>query len=348
MTVLGINRVPRVVVEEDQGVRIIRLPHARLRCSGMFAHRWRLRRALAQVHAEAPIDVLESPEMGMALVGRWLHVPKIVRLNGGHHFFCSTLGQRTRRWSGWLERHSLDCADFLCAVSRYVADTTRRLLRLDGRPIEVLPNPVDVARFAPISSIPEEEGLIVFAGTVTEKKGVANLIAALPEIVRRVPAARLLIAGRDTTDPVEGGSYTARLQRSIPAECKDHVEFLGSVPHTELPEVLARASVCVYPSHMEAMPLTWLEGLAMGKAVVGSRIGPAPEVIEDEVTGLLCTPHDPSAIADSVVRVLKDPALRMRLGAQARDRAVKLFSIDRLIAANEAFYSRCLEQYARA
>ncbi len=108
-----------------------------------------------------------------------------------------------------------------------------------------------------------------------------------------------------------------------------------------MPQTLARASVCVYPSHMEALPLAWLEGMAMGKAVLGSRTGPGHEVIEDGVSGMLCDPHDPGSIAECLVRLLSDAALRADLGRCARRRAVDGFSEAAMLDRNESFYNAC-------
>jgi glycosyltransferase involved in cell wall biosynthesis len=215
-------------------------------------------------------------------------------------------------------------------------------LQLGSTPIAVLPNPVDTTFFRPRPEVVEETGVIAFVGTICEKKGIRQLIQAMPEIVRSIPHARLWVMGRDWNDPKVGGSYVKYLQGLMPREIAPHVEFKGSIEHADLPGMLARAEVCVYPSHMEAMPNAWLEGLAMGKAVLASRIGPATEVLEEGVSGLLCDPYDPASIASQMIRLLGDPALRKRLGEQARARAVQEFSADRLASLNERFFSDCV------
>ena len=120
-----------------------------------------------------------------------------------------------------------------------------------------------------------------FTGTVCEKKGIRQLVQAMPRILETVPHARLLVAGRDTIDPETRDSFTKRLRGLLPPRIAARVEFLGHVENDRLPELIARAEVCAYPSHMEAMPVAWLEGLASSKAVLASRTGPGPEVIED-------------------------------------------------------------------
>jgi glycosyltransferase involved in cell wall biosynthesis len=252
------------------------------------------------------------------------------------------LHKDTRPWRSWLERRSFQNADHLCGVSRFVAETTRELLDLGDRPIEVLPNAVNVEQFRPCPEVREERGLIVFVGTVCEKKGVRQLVQAMPLIVEAVPDAHLCVAGRDTSDPETGASFSAQLSAMIPTEIKEHVQFRGHVDHAGMPEFLARAEVLVYPSHMESIGIALIEGLAMGKGLVIGDTGPAREVLEHGVSGLLCDPFSPASIAKAIISLLKDPAWRARMGAQARRRAVDLFSLEKVVERNEAFYRHCL------
>ena len=342
VTVVGTYPPERAGVEDDRGVRVVRLAHTRVRGAGFVANGARLGRTLWSLHRESPFDVLEGPESSLAMVPKGLPAEKIIRMHGGHHFFAVTLGAAPRPWRSWLERRSFGRADALCAVSRYVGETTRGLLGLGGRPIEVLPNPVDVSLFRPRPEIPEEPGVVLFAGTVCEKKGVRQLVQALPAVIEAVPHARLVVAGRDWTDPGTGESFTEGLRRLVPPGLADRVDFLGRVEHDDLPALIARSQVCAFPSHMEAQGLVVVEGMAMGKAVVASRTGPGPELIDDATSGLLCDPYDPASIAERVVRLLKDPGLRRRVAAGARERAVGCFSVDVLAGRNEAFYERCL------
>lgn len=342
VTAIGFYPRERAGEENDEGVRVLRLPHAELPGTGIVVNRARLRSALQQLHQQSLIDLIEGPEISLAVIPKNFPAVKVIRMNGGHQFFAATLGAQPRRWRSWLERRSFAHADRLCAVSNYVAETTRQLLHLGNQPIEILPNPVDTGRFQPQSPELEEEGLILFVGTVCEKKGVRQLVQAMPQIVAAAPHARLWIAGRDWNDPQTGESFTEKLRSLIPAELTDKIVFKGRIEHAELPSVMAKASICVYPSHMEAMPLAWLEGLAMGNAIVASQTGPGPEAIEDGVSGLLCNPHEPASIAEKIILLLKDNELRRRLAQQARQRAVNLFSVETLTQRNEEFYSRCI------
>jgi glycosyltransferase involved in cell wall biosynthesis len=243
------------------------------------------------------------------------------------------------------ERLSFSRADELCAVSEFVAETTRRLLKLGNRPIEILPNPVDTERFKPRPEVQEEDGLIIFTGTLCEKKGVRQLVQALPRIVAEVPQARLLIVGRDSIDPLTGASFKLSLEKLIEPQLQPRVRFVDFIDNSRLPEILASASVCVYPSHMEAQGIVIIEGMAMGKAIVTGKTGPGPELVEDNVSGMLCDPRNPGSIAEKVTALLKDPLIRRQIGARARLRAVSKFSVETLVGLNIDFYRRCVEKH---
>jgi glycosyltransferase involved in cell wall biosynthesis len=341
ISTVGLYPIPSAVREEDQGVRVIRIPEGRIPNLRVASNYLRLQRVLRRLHRERPIDVLEGAERAFCLVSPRLPIPKIIRMHGGHVFFRLTLGQTPERQKVFEERRSFRVATHLCAVSRYVGETTRRRLDLGPRPIPVILNPVDLRIFYPRDPELEEEGLIVYVGTIIEKKGIRQLVEAMPQVLAGCPSARLIAYGNDTIDPATGESFTEGIRRRIPAGAAGRITFAGPVRRELLPELMAKASICIYPSHMEALPIAWVEGLAMGKAVVASETGPGPEVVEDGVSGLLCNPHDPASIAAALLRVLPDRDLRTRLGKAARERAERRFSLEELVHENVAFYGKC-------
>lgn len=346
VSVLGIGSVPLKVTRQDAGVCVCQLPATRLPWAGFLLNGARLRHEIAEMSLRTPFDLIEGPESAFAMLSARSDVARIIRMHGGHHFFAATLGSRPRLWRSCLERRSFALADALCAVSQFVADETKRLLRIRDRPIRVVPNPVDTERFRPRPEVSVVPGRIVFVGTLCEKKGIRQLIQALPRILRSVPHARLLVVGRDSIDPGTGGSYREGLIQSIHLESR--ISFKDHLENSDLPSELAAAEVLVFPSHMEAQGLVVIEGMAMGKPVVASGTGPGPELIEHGVSGLLCNPHDPASIAAAVIAVLKDRNLAGVLSRSARQRAVSHFSIGTLVHRNEEFYQDCMERKADA
>ena len=335
-------------VSDDHGVRVIRLLDVRgLPGLAPLSAQHRLWARLKVEHAQHRIDVVEGSEASFWAAPTRLPYPLMVRMHGGHRFFAEAEQRRTARGRSWAEARSLRRADDLVAVSRYVAERTTALLELGNRPVAVLPNPVDTSVFAPR---PEavESGIVLFLGSVCEKKGIRQLVEAMPTVVAAVPGARLVIAGRDVADPVTGASYVESLRAAVAPSVVDHVDFLGPVGHDEVAELIASAEVCAFPSHMEALPVAWLEALAVGKALVASRTGPGPEVVVDGESGLLVDPYDPDAIARAVTRCLTDPALRARLEGGARSRAVEHFDVADLLNDNITHYAALHAQWVGA
>ena len=348
VAVVGCHDGARDCDEVDEGVRVLRLSRTGWPRMGTWLNGRRITRALREIHARRPVDVVETPGSGLALVPASFPAAKVIRMHGGHRFFAEAVGRRPRPWGAFVERRSTPRADFFCAVSRYVAEENRRLLGLGETPIEVIPNPVDVSRFAPRPDAAQVPGRILCLSTLSLKKGVREIVAAIPAVLDADSRAHLHMVGRDWRDPQTGASLREALEALVPARLRDRVRFLGEVAHPEVPSVLAEAQVVVFPSLMEAMPVAWIEAMASAKAIVASRLGPGPEVLTDGVEGLLCDPRDPVALAGAIRRCLEDAGLRRRLAQAARLRAERCYSIDRLVEVNEAFYARCVAKHRSA
>jgi glycosyltransferase involved in cell wall biosynthesis len=345
VTVIGFYTVEQTITDDDEGVCVIRLPHARIRKSSFLVNGRRLRNALLALHRQQPIDVIEGPEYSLAFLPKKFPIPRVIRMHGGHHYYSVTLQKKPRPWRSFLERRSFARADALCGVSNYVAEETRRLLQLGDRLIEVIPNSISVEEFVPQSAIPEQTGLVIFTGTLVEKKGIRQLIQAMPHVIAELPQAVLWVVGRDTLEPSTKVSMIESLTLLLPERIRNHVVFHGAINHQKIADMLAQAQVAVYPSHMEAMPVAWLEAMAMGKAVVASRTGPGPEIIDDGINGLLCNPFDPQSIAGAIINLLQDSQLRRAFGSAAREKAVERFSVDVVVQQNLEFYQRVIAQF---
>ncbi|OLB15188.1 MAG: hypothetical protein AUH07_03240 [Gemmatimonadetes bacterium 13_2_20CM_70_9] len=146
------------------------------------------------------------------------------------------------------------------------------------------------------------------------QKGLDYLVKALAQLPpqRRV---RLVVVGEDW-----GGVADLRsLARTLGIE--DRILFKGLLARDEVLRAYASADVFVLPSLFEPFGIVLLEAMAAGLPVVASRVGGIVDVVEDGKTGLLVPPRNPQAIADAIERLLSNPTLRQRMGAEARMRA---------------------------
>jgi glycosyltransferase involved in cell wall biosynthesis len=171
--------------------------------------------------------------------------------------------------------------------------------------------------------------LVLAVGRLEAVKGHRVLLDAWPIVSRAVPDASLVLLG----EGVRRGALESQARR---LGVSSRVRFLG-FRGPALPYVAACA-VFVQPSLSEGMPNSVLEAMAAGKPIVASRVGGIPEMLVDGENGLLVPPGDTAALAMGLTRLLEDPPFRERLGAAARARAERDFSLAALRAATERIY----------
>ncbi|MDQ2686252.1 MAG: glycosyltransferase family 4 protein [Armatimonadota bacterium] len=185
-------------------------------------------------------------------------------------------------------------------------------------------------------SVREELGLPLDAlivgvfGHISDLKGQPLLVRALPSIIARCPNAYFVLVGH-ATPPVREGL----LRDAGALGVADRLRLTGM--RYDTPRLMAAMDMVAAPSTMEALSMVSLEAMAIGKAVVGTRVGGIPEVIQEDVTGLLVE-REPAALAQAIVALLQDPARREAMGRAGRARVQAYFSVDVMAATVEALY----------
>jgi len=225
-------------------------------------------------------------------------------------------------WRLWAERGTFRRARAIVSNSRYYRDLYVRL-GFDPARIVVIPSAVAL-REAPRGGagirrefgIPEGRLLVVCVARLVERKGHEDLLRAQ-------------------------GDWTYLFVGDGP--CRDRLEGRGAILagwRRDIPEILAASDVAVLASRFgEGCPNALLEAMAAGKPVVATRAGGTPEVVEDGVTGILVPPGDVEALRAALERLRTDPGLRRKMGEAGRERALRVFSPDRLVRRYEALYS---------
>jgi glycosyltransferase involved in cell wall biosynthesis len=132
------------------------------------------------------------------------------------------------------------------------------------------------------------------------------------------------------------------LLQTIRASIKDSIVFKGEIKNEDLPRAMETAEVCAYPSHMEAMPIAWLEVMAMGKPFVASNTGPAHELIDDSVDALLCNPHSSGDIADKIIWMLDHKEEALEMGRNARAKVLEHYTLAKVCDRNIEFFSKLI------
>jgi glycosyltransferase involved in cell wall biosynthesis len=191
-----------------------------------------------------------------------------------------------------------------------LSDTWERIVRaeLPGAPASVIYNPVmDVAAFARSRSL--EPPVVLYLAHLIERKGYRDLISAFARVRDRVPHARLVFCGTGELEKARALSEKLGVA--------DGVEFKGWVSGEQKLAQLARATVFSLPSYDEGLPMGILECMSLRVPVVATPVGGIPDVLAHDGNALLAPAGDIECLAQCLVRLLTDEALRDRLSQRA-------------------------------
>jgi len=220
----------------------------------------------------------------------------------------------TQRWLGSYEK-----VDRFIAPSRFMRESVLR--RFSSDRVELLYNGVDVTN---IPASGRDKGYVLYCGRLAPGKGAETLLRAHAAAGYNWP---VVIAG------------TGPLTDALKSQFTRNVRFAGELSGEALSITIAEASVVVVPSEWcENCPMSVLEAMAHGKAVVATCIGGIPELVDDRVTGFLFEPGNTEELRMHLKCLMDDAKLRSRMGAAARIRAERNFSLERHNAELMAVY----------
>ena len=173
--------------------------------------------------------------------------------------------------------------------------------------------------------------LILSVGRLTDQKGHIYLVDAMPYVVSHFPDALVLLAG--------DGSTRQDLEKQVrELGIGGAVRFLGT--RSDIPALLAATDLFVLPSISEGMPNALLEALGMGVPVVASRLGCVEEIVTHGETGYLVSPGDAGALGETIVSLLENPDLRMRLDKAGRELVEKKYTQEQMCESYEQIFKQ--------
>lgn len=245
--------------------------------------------------------------------------------------------RRFRPWQFTLDRVTARWCEREICVSPSVESYHRKKTGLPTEFFHIIENGVDLSRFAPCDAPTREK--------IRERLGLSparRLVLAVGRLDRQKDHASLLEAWRalDTSDAVlwiaGEGAERIRLEAILP----DNARLLGF--RSDVPDLLAACDVFVQSSAWEGQPLTVLEAMAKGCAILASDIESHRDVLNDGTTGLLASQGDQPSWTSNLERILGDPLLRTRLGRSASADAFERFSAKRMARDHAALYCEVL------
>lgn len=311
-----------------------------------------------ELRNEKPFDAIEVPEhFAEGLFPALSRVaPLIVRLHTPHsklvkerfHNFEPTFDHRVLTV---MERVTMVSADALVSPSEDLAAYVANDLNIPLDRISIIRNPVDEKRFTPEGeTIVREDGTtrILFVGRLEARKGVHDLVKAIPKVVAKCANARFVLIGSDTNKGVGNSSVLAELKALLQEHhCESVVSFISHVPLADLPKHYRAADICVLPSLYENAPMTAIEAMSCGKPVVASSAGGTKEYVIDNECGRIVPTGDSEALADALIQLIEDSELRTRFGQAARQRVVEKLTVDKMCSDTVALYERAAATFAR-
>lgn len=180
----------------------------------------------------------------------------------------------------------------------------------------------------------EKKLFVLNVASLTDHKGQKYLIDAMPYVLRKVPNAKLLIAGVGELE------FELKAQANELALDKDVLEFTGF--REDVPALLHMCDLFVMSSHLEGLCTSAMDAMAAGKAVVATRAGGLPEVVKDGQTGVLVPAREPQALAEAIVDLLHDHKKRERMGQRGQEVASLHFGFDRMVEGTLQVYAEML------
>ncbi len=341
------------------GVRVVRVPSdeparpmSELLAWVAAFDRALTRAALAVARAWPP-DVVHAHDWVVA------HTAAALRRQSIGPVVATVHATEAGRHQGWLPAplnqsiHSVESwfaneAHRVITCSAHMRWEVNRLFGVADRDIQVIPNGMDVAAWtvAPVEvsrarrAYAPEGPLLVFTGRLEWEKGCHTLLDAMPELRRRHPRLRLVVAGH--------GSKAADLREHAEGlKLGRAVRFTGWLPDVELRALVAAADVAVAPSIYEPFGLVALEAAASDTPVVVSNTGGLRDIVDHGTTGLRFEPGDAEALADAVSSLLTNHDLSLRVRTHARAALARDYTWEQVASRTTLAYAEAQSRRAR-
>ncbi len=241
-----------------------------------------------------------------------------------------------------IAAYAINQSDAVTTVSQWLKDETVREFGIK-RPIDVIPNFVDVEKFrrglTPCKRsalAPRGENILLHISNFRPVKRVTDVVEIFARVRERTPAVLVMVG--------DGPERDSASQRARDLGVSDAVRFLGKKDNIEL--FMSCADVFLLPSEYESFGLAALEAMACELPVVASNGGGLPEVIEHGRTGFLAEMGNVAEMADRVLEVLANPEQAAAIGTQARRSVHEHFLPDSVIPQYERLYERVLRDTA--
>lgn len=244
----------------------------------------------------------------------------------------------------WYERLLLPGTTAVVSNSQALLQEFQRTYNYDAGRLHLLPNGLDLRRFAPADQqdaraalgLAQDALLVAMVARFAKVKGHDLALEAFARVRQREPAAQLVLVGHGPLEP--------RIrQQALALGLESAVSFLP--PDTDVPTLFAAADVVLLSSRSESLPRALVEAAACGRPAVATQVGGCGEVIEEGVSGHVVPLGDAETLAARLLALLQNHDTRLRMGTAARELALARYSLPGM---TRAFEDLCCDLLAKA
>ncbi|MBC5833339.1 glycosyltransferase family 4 protein [Flavobacterium sp. F372] len=330
----------------DKAVEVHQIENIKIKGLSWYLTRKKLEKIINSLYDNNKIEIIEATDWtGITSFIKPKKCPLVIKLNGSDTYFCH-LDKRPVKWiNKFHEKRALQNADGHVSVSAYTAKMTNEIFKQNNK-FTIIHNGIDMSLFQKNDDITTKNiNVILYFGTLIRKKGLLELPHVFNIIHQKNPNAQLVLVGKDASDIISGKSSTWQMMQELftPSALKK-VTYFGPVAYSEVKKQIEKATVCVFPTYAEALPVSWLEAMAMEKAIVASNIGWGNEIVENGVSGFVAHPSNHQEYADRILQLLAEPSLREKMEHNAKLRITSHFEINLIANQNLNFYKKVIEK----
>ena len=250
-------------------------------------------------------------------------------LKSGYQTFRGKIANHFMRRLSKLEEETAKNATLIVTISKYSLEKMLKYYAVDESKVRIVPNGVDVEKFKPIENVEavkRQFGLgtapcVLFVGSLIPRKGLPFLVEAAKKIVKEYRETKFVIVG-------DGPLRNQLVSYLETANLQGNFTFLGNVKENVLPALYNCADVFALPSIQEGQGIVLLEAQASGKPVVAFDVGGVNEAVRNTETGLLVKRGSSDELADALLKLLGDKALRESMGVNGRRFVTENFTWD--------------------
>ncbi len=327
---------------EINGIIVHRIKNVKFKGLSWYLTQKKVERLINALIDEDKIDLVEAPDWSGFTSNIKPNCPMVIRLHGSDTYFCYLDNRPVKSINKFRENKALRNADAILSVSQYTADMTKKMFDLSSN-IAIIPNGIDLTNFSSNSLNTNLDLSILYFGTLIRKKGALELPAIFNEVYKLNSEVKLILIGKDSSDIISGNQSTwTMMQPLFDTEAIRNVKYIGSVPYAEMKNYIEDATLCVFPTFAEALPVSWIEAMGMGKPIVASNIGWACELIDHGCNGFLEHPLNHKAFAQKINNLLDDKELRMQFSREAKSKANQKYGIENVAKQSVSCYEKII------